>query len=193
MDRFRPLQKAINFRPVKGSRTVVVVNDAHQMSDAAANAFLKTLEEPPPGVVIILVTSNPETLPATVRSRCQAVYFPPLPVEVVERHLKEKLSLETSQARFVANLSGGSLGKAISLRSLTLCREMKRFIEELCAVTVENHIAATRRLIDALKEDRSSRQETGIGLAPWGRLWPHRAAPAREVVIRRMNVPLSVR
>jgi DNA polymerase-3 subunit delta' len=72
-DQIRSLEEAIHRTPEKGSRKVAVIRDADRMMPQAANAFLKTLEEPPPGSLLLLTTSMPEALLETIRSRCLAV------------------------------------------------------------------------------------------------------------------------
>ena len=66
------------FKPFEARRRVIIFNDAESLGDDAQNALLKTLEEPPPGSVLILVTAQPNRLLATVRSRCPVVRFAPL-------------------------------------------------------------------------------------------------------------------
>lgn len=72
-EQIRELEEAIHRTPEKGSRKVAVVRDADRMMPQAANAFLKTLEEPPPGSLLLLTTELPEALLETIRSRCLAV------------------------------------------------------------------------------------------------------------------------
>jgi DNA polymerase-3 subunit delta' len=93
-------------------RRVVVFDDAHRMSEEAMNALLKTLEEPPPGATLVLVTHVPDRLLATIRSRCQPVLFFPLPEEALTDFARKKLRLDLDRARIVALLSGGSPGAA---------------------------------------------------------------------------------
>lgn len=78
VDEIRAVEDALSLRPFEGKRKVVIIDDAEAMNQPAANAFLKTLEEPPDLSLIILVASNPDLLPETVRSRCSRVRFTPL-------------------------------------------------------------------------------------------------------------------
>lgn len=77
IEQIRELTNRLNFRPMEGNRLVVMIQDADRMTEGAANALLKTLEEPPPYLLFLLVTGVPERLPATIRSRCQKITLRP--------------------------------------------------------------------------------------------------------------------
>src|SRR5712691_1016702 len=74
----RELEREANFRPFEGAARIFIVEDAEYMNDQAANALLKTLEEPPATTHLILTTTNPTALLATIRSRCQVIRFAPV-------------------------------------------------------------------------------------------------------------------
>lgn len=103
--------------PFEARRRVFVVDDAHTMNDEAQNALLKSLEEPPPRSHVILVSSAPQGLRQTIRSRCQRLRFGPLPRGVVARFLAEHEGLAEVDASVRAARAGGSLGAALSLDS----------------------------------------------------------------------------
>jgi len=90
ISQIREAEKWLFTSPMEGERKVLIIDDAHLMGLAAANAFLKTLEEPPESGVIILISSYHHQLPATIISRCQIVRFSPLKKETVKEILKEK-------------------------------------------------------------------------------------------------------
>jgi len=112
---------------------VVIVDEAERMSNGAQNAFLKTLEEPPPNSVIILITSSPDSLLPTIRSRCQLVRFNPLPEELILDELNKKNELSAEEARICAKLSRGSLGRALSvdIDTLNWRKELIQFLMNL--------------------------------------------------------------
>src|SRR5262245_21693826 len=92
IDVMRELSRHLSLKPVRGRGKVAIVDDADDLDDpitnnAAANAFLKTLEEPPPGSIILLVGTSAERQLPTIRSRCQVVRFAPLPPDVVTQLL----------------------------------------------------------------------------------------------------------
>jgi DNA polymerase-3 subunit delta' len=112
IDEIREVLRQIGFRPFEARRRVVIVDAAEGLGREAQNALLKTLEEPPPGSMILLVTAQPGLLLDTVRSRCPSVRFGPLDVADLTRWLMSQAGLGEAQARSVAAMSGGSLAVA---------------------------------------------------------------------------------
>ncbi len=114
-----------------GAYKVVVIEQAERMNTAAANGLLKTLEEPPTGTIVILVTAAPARLPATVRSRCQGLRFPPAPPREARRWLAERLAPEVLEA-----VPGMDLAAPLRLReneSRTGWEARARAVEALAA------------------------------------------------------------
>ncbi|MEW6145028.1 MAG: DNA polymerase III subunit delta' [Thermodesulfobacteriota bacterium] len=111
------IEERLYLRPFEGRYKVVIVDEAERMNQSAQNAFLKTLEEPPPGSVIILVSSRPGSLLPTLRSRCQTIEFNALPEDLVAGVLKERSNMSSEQALLTSKLSGGSIGKALGFDS----------------------------------------------------------------------------
>jgi len=126
VDEIRRIEEAVSLAPYEGKRKVVIVDDAETMNPSAANAFLKTLEEPPPQSIIILISASPDRLPETIRSRCSRLNFSPLSPEqckevisqqsVADSQEKKDSGLPTpdSWLKTVARLSMGRPGLAIS-------------------------------------------------------------------------------
>src|SRR5258707_15112509 len=98
----RELEREANFRPFEGAARVFIVEDADYMNDGASNALLKTLEEPPPTTHLILTTSNPTALLATIRSRCQSIRFAPILREAIETFLVEEKKFTTADAALLS-------------------------------------------------------------------------------------------
>lgn len=111
----RELQDRMKYRPFEGGTRVFILVDADRMHGAAANALLKTLEEPNRNNLLILITPRPYQLPMTILSRCQMLRFSPLSRETVFRHLRERLSLDPEAAHMLASSSGGSIGRALEM------------------------------------------------------------------------------
>lgn len=99
---------------------VIIVSEADAMTEQAANAFLKTLEEPTPRTVIILTTANKDKLLPTILSRCQLVRFSYLSDDEIAKALVERYELSEARARLIARLANGSFGKAIELLDVTI-------------------------------------------------------------------------
>jgi DNA polymerase-3 subunit delta' len=117
IDQVRDVVREIGSSPFEGRARVFVIDDAHELTEQAANALLKSLEEPAPRSHVILVTSAPQALLPTVRSRCQQIRFGPLPAALVEQHLRSVAGLDAEEAALRAAAAGGSLGAALSLES----------------------------------------------------------------------------
>ena len=115
IDQVRRLQASLSMAPLEGPRRVVLLIGADTLNPAAQNAFLKTLEEPPPGTHLILLAEAGDSLLATTRSRCVRVPFVPLPEEMVARKLADEMGLDPEEASLRAALAGGSLGRALAL------------------------------------------------------------------------------
>jgi DNA polymerase-3 subunit delta' len=110
----KELQARMAFRPGEGKR-VFIIEEADRMNAAAANALLKTLEEPSPENVLLLTTARSHALPMTILSRCQHLRFTPLPREEVARFLREKEGLDAAASALLAASSGGSIGRALEM------------------------------------------------------------------------------
>lgn len=111
----REIQERMKFRPLEGGWRAVIINDADKMNDHAANALLKTLEEPSAANILILISSRPYSMPATIISRCRHMRFNPLPAHAVFQFLVEKKGMDAQKAALLAGLSGGSAGRALEL------------------------------------------------------------------------------
>lgn len=115
IDQIRQAQDSLSLTPSEGQKKVLIVDDADAMTEEAMNAFLKTLEEPPGDSLIILITSKPQSLLPTIRSRCQTLDFQPLPRLSLAGVIRKMRGLSEEDAWFVAALSRGSLGRALDM------------------------------------------------------------------------------
>jgi DNA polymerase-3 subunit delta' len=113
IDDVRRLIKDIYLKPFQARKKVYIMDEAQSMKHEAANALLKTLEEPPTDSVLILVTDDLKALFHTIVSRSQVVRFYPLKVSQIEESLVKDRSLDREKARVLSRLACGSLGKAI--------------------------------------------------------------------------------
>ena len=119
IEQIRGLNRRLSFAPVSARHRVCVVQQAEAMTGEAANSFLKTLEEPPPGNILILNAREPRNLLPTIVSRCQRVPFQPLPFQAMVDWLVSEKNIDGQRARIAAKGSSGSLGGA-----LTMCEEL---------------------------------------------------------------------
>jgi len=113
----RALVSEVPGTPYEARRRVFILDDAHSMNESSQNALLKSLEEPPPRSHLILVTSRPQRLRETIRSRCQVLRFGPLSREAVTTFLTERQGVPQDEARLRASLAAGSLGAALAFES----------------------------------------------------------------------------
>ena len=115
IDQIRDMQRRLHYKPLEGGRRACIIDSADCLNDAASNALLKTLEEPPDETHLFLITSRPHQLLPTILSRCQWVKFKPLSCAHIVQILRTVHSLEEEQASFYASLAGGSVGQALTL------------------------------------------------------------------------------
>lgn len=116
----RRLQETIPFRPARDRSKIVIVDEVHMFSVGAFNAFLKTLEEPPPHVKFIFATTEAHKVPITIRSRCQRYDFRLIPQNVVAKRVREILAAENLEAdeaaiSIVSREAAGSMRDALTL------------------------------------------------------------------------------
>jgi len=115
INQIREINRSLAFSPVLGQYRITIIDPAEGMTPEAANAFLKTLEEPPSGNIFILNVKEPGELLPTIVSRCQKVPFKPLPTEKIVQWLTRERTLDREEAKILAGLSEGSLGKALRM------------------------------------------------------------------------------
>ena len=120
IDEIRELREAARYRPARDRFKIYILDEAHQITDAAFNALLKTLEEPPAHVVFMLATTQPEDIPQTIRSRCQHFSFRAVRFEQILQQLKDLAAKENVQAdedalALLAEAGDGSMRDALSI------------------------------------------------------------------------------
>ena len=120
IDEIRELREAARYRPARDRFKIYILDEAHQITDAAFNALLKTLEEPPGHVIFMLATTQPEDIPQTIRSRCQHFSFRAVKFEDILGQLrdivgKEKLSADEDALALLAEAGDGSMRDALSI------------------------------------------------------------------------------
>jgi DNA polymerase-3 subunit delta' len=113
IDQVRDAIERSAYRPFEGRRRVVIIDDADAMAAEAQNALLKTLEEPPASSTFVLVTSRPDVLLPTVRSRCQQLRFGRLAPAEIASALEERHGYGAADAHAAAAAADGSLGRAL--------------------------------------------------------------------------------
>jgi DNA polymerase III subunit delta' len=134
IEQIRELRRITGYPPLGDGWRVVLIKPAESLSamnNAAANALLKTLEEPPPRHLLVLTARGEADLLPTIVSRCHKLAFAPLPTALILGELSNRRGLPESQAALVAALSGGSLGRALSLDPDELVRQRDQVLADL--------------------------------------------------------------
>ncbi|MFB3915396.1 MAG: DNA polymerase III subunit gamma/tau [Terriglobales bacterium] len=120
IDEIRELRDAARYRPARDRYKIWILDEAHQITDAAFNALLKTLEEPPPHVIFMMATTQPEDVPQTIRSRCQhfsfhAVSFEDIVTQLRDIAAREKIQVDEDALALLAEAGDGSMRDALSI------------------------------------------------------------------------------
>jgi DNA polymerase-3 subunit delta' len=154
----RELEREAHFRPFEADKRIFIINDAEKMNDSSANALLKTLEEPPATTYLILITSRPNALLQTIRSRCQMIRFAPIPTAEIERHIVSTGKFSPDDASLVARASGGSVGKALSLDIPWFRQTRDSMVDVIRAALISGNISSmlqtSEQINDAKNKDR---------------------------------------
>ncbi len=153
IDQVRTAQAELALRPFEGAKKVLIIDAAETMNDASSNALLKTIEEPPGEAVIILISSMPQGLLPTIRSRCQEIRFLPLPRRVLAQALRERQGISESDAWFLAAVARGSIGRGLEMDAEAERQERDRcqsLLSGLAAMGDEEILAVA----DAAAKDR---------------------------------------
>jgi DNA polymerase III subunit gamma/tau len=135
IDEIRELREAARYRPARDRFKIYILDEAHQITDAAFNALLKTLEEPPGHVIFMLATTQPEDIPQTIRSRCQHFSFRAVRFEEILGQLRdlvgrEKLEADEDALALLAEAGDGSMRDALSILDQAIASSTGRLTAE---------------------------------------------------------------
>ena len=135
IDEIRELREAARYRPARDRFKIYILDEAHQITDAAFNALLKTLEEPPGHVIFMLATTQPEDIPQTIRSRCQHFSFRAVKFEDILSQLRdiarqEKIAADEDALALLAEAGDGSMRDALSILDQAIASTAERLTLE---------------------------------------------------------------
>lgn len=158
IDPMREIDREANFLPYEGRARVFLIEDADRLNEQSSNALLKTLEEPPSTSHLILLTSHPASLLATIRSRCQVVRFSPLSSAEIEAHLtRNDKKLSPDDVRLLARVARGSMGRALSTDLAAYRQQREAMLDVLGALTLSEDrtrlLRGSEELTDAKRKD----------------------------------------
>jgi len=135
IDQIRKLQQEISLRPLEATVRICLIDGAESLNVAASNALLKTLEEPLPGTLLILLSAKPEMLLDTIRSRCQRLRFNRLSRSRLAGILEHRLGLTEAEALVMAALSNGSFKQAFGENRELYLEQRKKLINSLISLS----------------------------------------------------------
>ncbi|HET7751713.1 MAG TPA: DNA polymerase III subunit gamma/tau, partial [Terriglobales bacterium] len=158
IDEIRELRDAARYRPARDRFKIWILDEAHQITDAAFNALLKTLEEPPGHVIFMLATTQPEDIPQTIRSRCQhfsfhAVRFDDILGQLSDIAGRENIKAEPDALALLAEVGDGSMRDALSIldQAIACCGEtltaqvVRQLVGTVPSTTLEQMMQAVER------------------------------------------------
>jgi DNA polymerase III delta prime subunit len=152
----RTVRRFVQAKPFEGRRRVVIVGDAHRMNRQAANALLKTLEEPPPAALLMLCSHQPHLLPQTVRSRCARVHVPALHENELAEHLQARHELSATEAARIAAVAGGNARRALDLLD-PVARRLADWAGDVLVMLCEDRRAELARAAERLGKGQAPR------------------------------------
>jgi len=161
IDQVRDVERHMIYRPLFSSRKICLINDAERLTPGAANAFLKTLEDPPEHSLFILITSRPMKLLATVRSRCLTLRFFPASSSQVQGALALKQALPGEDAKFLSQVSGNRIGVALQADAAEIKEHYLQFFD-LCA---NETMSSTTELLN--KAEQLSKAGSSADMVDW--------------------------
>ncbi|MEZ4349791.1 MAG: DNA polymerase III subunit delta' [Nitrospira sp.] len=165
IEQVREIEQQFVYRPLIGEWKICLIDEADRLTIGAANALLKTLEEPPGHGLFILVTSRPHALPITIRSRCQALRFTAPALTQVEAAVILKRELPPTDAHFLAVLADGRIGEALE----TNVAEVRARQQEWLTLVKPQSLTSSTAILSAAeslaKSDRG--EETLVWLTRW--------------------------
>jgi DNA polymerase-3 subunit gamma/tau len=147
IDEIRELREAARYRPARDRFKIYILDEAHQITDAAFNALLKTLEEPPPHIIFMMATTQPEDIPQTIRSRCQhfsfhAVRFDDIIAQLRDIAGQEGIRADDEALAMLAEVGDGSMRDALSIMDQAIA---------CCGTTLGTEVV--RGLVGAVSSD----------------------------------------
>jgi DNA polymerase-3 subunit delta' len=163
VDAVREFCGKLGLKPARGPRKVGVVEDADDFNDESANCFLKTLEEPPPGSVLVLLATSAERQLPTILSRCQVVRFHPLPDAELRTVLASHGVNDPDRVGRLVRLAGGSPGQALALNDDALWAFRETLVNGVTAAKPDpvGFAAAWTKFVEEAGKESAAQRERG--------------------------------
>lgn len=172
IDTIRTWQHDLSIRPYEASRRVFILDDAQTLTEQAANALLKTLEEPPLYAVLILIAQGAGDLLPTIVSRCRTLKLRPLPRQLIAESLITRYNVLPADADLLAAWSGGRIGQAIRLLDQPdLIEQQQERLDVLIGLSNGSIVERLKWAEERAKEYRSDHAAVSDWLALWQSWW----------------------
>jgi DNA polymerase-3 subunit delta' len=162
----------VGLKPYEGACGVIIFDGAESMSEEAANALLKTLEEPPPQTILLLLTANEDALLPTIRSRCHRLLLRPTPKQQIMDKLVSEYSADPHQVEQLSRLSRGCFGWAINALTISELLERRKAeleqVRETTEASLESRLEYASELASLFSRDREAARQV---LYLWQSWW----------------------
>lgn len=187
------LIKSMSIAPLESKRKIVVIDNSDQIGVEGQNGLLKTLEEPPPYVNIILISSNSNNLIPTILSRCQVLKFYPVNNKEIEELLKRNYNKTSEEANFIAHFTKGSVGRSILLSSSDDFFHRRDKVLEIINNVVKGDKPAVFNSVDFFIENKEIINELLDIIIYWFRdLIIYKEIGESEIIINRDKLSLLI-
>ena len=181
----REIRRSASMNVFSEGKKVFIVSNADKMNDEAANALLKTLEEPLEDTYIILTTSNADQLLPTIVSRCQRVRFDPLPEEEIRKALIDRFNMEPAKAELLVDISRGNFSIALELLDSDLTQYRDDVVDFLRTILYRTREDLFNRIQQIAAEGDRKEVERSLVLL---QAWFHDAMTAKEGPVSRKHI-----
>lgn len=186
IETIREMRSSISLRPMEAEWRVAILEDVDRVSRDAYDALLKTLEEPPPFVVLLLIATEFAALPETIRSRCRQIALEPLPRPLVAEALRER-GVDSEQAELLARLTRGRIARAFDLVADQEALDQRRTAVDNAVEMIGDPLIAlaeARRMADVFRRGQRDQvqQEVDLLLGLWRDLLLAKAGRDNDVV-----------
>jgi len=168
VDQIRALQRNLSLTPYQARYRMGLLLRFEEANQNAANALLKTLEEPSPQVVLILTAESAERLLPTITSRCEVLRLGPVPLPIVSENLQARWGLSSGEADLLAHLSGGRMGYALKLHADSEKLEQRQsWLDDLTHLLDSGRVARFSYAESLAKDKETARQVLQVWLSYW--------------------------
>ena len=172
IDQVRALQHTLALSPYSGAYRIALLPDFQRATNQAANALLRTLEEPADRVILLLTTNTPEGLLPTIVSRCEVIRMRPASIQDTQAFLQSQQGVEGERARLLAHISGGRIGAAIRMaEDPTALATRKEHLTTLLELLPMRRYERFKQVERLSKLTDKPRQKVGDILATWLSFW----------------------